>query len=234
MTDPITLQCKISFNNDEPELSTIHLMYEDIPITMQFDSLFNVNVRVNGDGDAILRSANLYVNEDKTICSLFDIRIYAQYGRFAVPASRGEISQGHPDYEDSNSFTQRIIRELTEASQNNSLKLAVPFNNLKEIISRTEASVDRLELHRLYLEDYNKYYNQAEADRSDDNKISQIFHKLDQIFPGADVTWLFRRFRGGRRKNCRRSCHTRYKAKRVKHTKSKKRYRKSKKRMHRS
>jgi hypothetical protein len=231
MTDPITLQCKISFNNAEPELSTIHFMYEDIPIEMQFDSLFNVNVDVNGDGDAILRSANLYVNEDKTICSLFDIRDYAQSGRFAVIyIHRETISEG--DYEDSNSKTRRIIRELTEASENNSLKLAVPFNNLKEIISRTEASVDRPELYRLYLEDYNKYYSQA--DRSNDNKISQIFHKLDQIFPGADVTRLFRGFRGGRRKNCHRSCHTRYKAKRVKHAKSKKRYRKSKKRMHRS
>lgn len=233
MTDPITLQCKISFNNAQYELSTIHFMYEDIPIEMQFDSLYNVNVVVNGDGDAILRSANLYVNEDKSICSLFDIRSYAQYGIFPIPDSHYErISQDHPDYEDITSKTQRIIRELTEASENNSLKLAVPFNNLKKIISRTDAYVDIQELRRLYPEDYNKYYNQA--DRSDDNKISQIFHKLDQIFPGASVTRLFRGFRGGRRKNCRRSCHTRYKAKRVKHAKSKKRYRKSKKRMHRS
>jgi 5'-3' exonuclease len=85
--------------------------------------------------------------------------------------------------------------------------------------------LDMTQLSILYPVDYNDYFNH-DGDRNPENKISQIIQKLEE----HDIMMRG----GGKKKNCRRSCRTRYKSKRAKHSKSKKRYRKSKKRMLRS
>jgi hypothetical protein len=107
------------------------------------------------------------------------------------------------------------------------LKLAVTLTNFIYIITNSGAMADSDLLQRLYPKPFDDYYNNPEDDPG--NIIFQIFQKLNQIFTPQQRVGV-----GGKKKNGRRSCRTRYKAKHAKHSKSKKRYRKSKKRMLRS
>jgi hypothetical protein len=229
MDQQITVPCKISFNSDSRDESTIKFTFEDIPLIFKFSALDNFGILPNGN--AQLKLANLYVNDDKTICSLLDIRNYNQSGRFVPPSDRGEVI--HPDqhgYEDNTTRRERIIREIKESSEKpyespETLKLTTPFSNFIYIIKEANARVDLEELIRLNPDQVNDYHDYYYNDGylNPENKISQILQKLEHIIRG-----------GGKKKNGRHSCRTRYKAKRAKHSKSKKRYRKSKKRMLRS
>lgn len=226
MDQQITVPCKISFNSDSRDESTIKFMFEDIPLMFEFSALYNFGILPNGNER--LKLANLYVNDDKTICSLLDIRNYIQQGIF-VPRSDGleVIHEDQHGYEDITTRTERIIREIKESSEKpyespETLKLTTPFTNFIYIIKEANAMVDAQELMRLYPDQCNDYYNN-DGHLNPEHKISQIFQKLEHIMRG-----------GGKKKNGRRSCRARYKAKRAKHSKSKKRYRKSKKRMLRS
>jgi|LauGreDrversion4_2_1035121.scaffolds.fasta_scaffold218780_2 hypothetical protein len=242
----ITVPCKIIFSSGriptlefEPadrENSTIKFLFEDIPFTFSFRELYEFDM--SQDGDKVLKLAKLYVTDDKTICSLLDIRNYCHTGRFAPPNDGREIIR--PDqvgYEDNDTRTLRIIDELYRGTDLTTtswgrLKLAVTLNNFIYIINVSSATVDREYLKRLYPEPFDDYYNKSQQDNPE-NIIFKIFQKLYQKFPQSFDAIRIRRV-GGKKKNGRRSCRTRYKAKHAKHSKSKKRYRKSKKRMLRS
>jgi hypothetical protein len=262
---PITVPCKIYFDRDNREESTIRFLFEDIPFVLNFRELYNFGILLNGNDKLSL--ANLYVNDDRTICSLLDIRIYSQFGIFAPPNDRREVPRRDQDgYEDNHTRTQRIIDEITRASETlfvtpafwgplkldditrasetlfvapafgGTLKLAVTLTNFIYIITKSDAVLDHDELKRVYPEPYDDYYNKNQR-TNPENIIFQIVQKLYQKFPESFDTVRFRRQSvgvGGKKKNGRRSCRTRYKAKHAKHSKSKKRYRKSKKRMLRS
>jgi hypothetical protein len=232
----------LEFTSYDRENSTIKFLFEDIPFTLKFSDLYDFGVVQNGD--ELLKLAKIYdtKNADKTICSLFDIRNYCQTGRFVPPDDGREMIR--PDqvgYEDKNTRTLRIMVALISgtgpflsgtgqmSTDRGTLNLAVTLTNFINIIKVSSATVDREYLERLYPEPYDEYYNQGQ--RNPENIIFKIVQKLNQTFPDSLAV---RGRGGGKKKNGRRSCRTRYKAKHAKHSKSKKRYRKSKKRMLRS
>ena len=226
---PITVPCKIHFIENNRDESTIRFLFENIPFVFKFSALYNFGFLPNGDDN--LRLANLYVNDDRTICSLLDIRNYSQFGSFAPPNDRREVTRQDQDgFEDVHTRTERIIDIISAGSETERLKLAVTLTNFIYIITTSEAMADRVELQRLYPIPFEDYYNNPQQD-DPENIIVQIFQKLRQTFPDSVDAMIFS---GGKKKNDRRSCRTRYKAKHAKHSKSKKRYRKSKKRMLRS
>ena len=279
---PITVPCKIHFDRGNCEESTIKFLFEDIPFVFRFSALYNFGIE---NGNDKLSLANLYVNDDRTICSLLDIRNYCQTGRFAPPNDRREVTrEDQADYEEPSRRTERIINIISAGSETSyaivpppnavgdlapqvplygdlapqaplygefgpqvlasglvvtpvfwgKLKLAVTLTNFIYIITESDAMADRDLLQRLYPIPYEDYYNNPEQ-ANPENIIFQIFQKLYQTFPNSVDGRIFRHVRvGGKKKNGRRSCRTRYKAKHAKHSKSKKRYRKSKKRMLRS
>jgi hypothetical protein len=224
MDEPITVPCEIVFDR-----STIKIRYKvieegeediDIPLFFRFEALYNFRILPNGDQQ--LKLANLHGDQERSICSLLDIRNYDQCGRFVPQSDGGEVV--HSEFDDIPGRTERIISEIEICVRENKLKLTTSFINFIYIIKEANAMLDMTQLNILYPVDYNDYYH--DGDRNPKNKISQIIQKLEEhniMMRG-----------GGKKKNCRRSCRTRYKSKRAKHSKSKKRYRKSKKRMLRS
>jgi hypothetical protein len=230
MDEPITVPCKIVFDRSNRERSTVNIRYKvieegeediDIPLWFSFEALHNFGILLNGDQQ--LKLANLHCIEERSICSLLDIWNYTRSGVF-LPRSDGEVIRpDDPQYEDTDVRTERIISDIESCVHEDKLKLTTPFTNFINIIKEANAMLDMTQLSILYLGDYNDYYSN-EGYLNPDNKISQFVQKREDIMMRG----------GGKKKNCRRSCRTRYKSKRAKHSKSKKRYRKSKKRMLRS
>jgi hypothetical protein len=226
----ITVPCEIVFDRSNPEESTINIRYKvkvieegeediDIPLWFRFEELYKFAILPNGHQQ--LKLANLHcIDQERSICSLLDIRNYSVCGNFLPQSDRGEVVQS--EFDNIAGRTERIIREIESYGREGKLKLTTPFPNFINIIKETNAMLDRTQLSILYPGDFYDYSN----DLNPGNKISQIIQKLEE----HDIMMRG----GGKKKNCRRSCRTRYKSKRAKHSKSKKRYRKSKKRMLRS
>jgi hypothetical protein len=228
MDETITVPCQIVFDRSDRQRSTINIRYKvieegeediDIPLFFNFEALYNFGILPNGRQQ--LKSANLHCIDERSICSLLDIRDYSHIGRFNPPSNRGEGVQS--EFDDIPARTERIIHEIESCVREDKLKLTTPFTNFINIIKHAKARLDMAQLRTLYLDDFNDYYRNEGYDNPE-NKISQFVKKREDIMTRG----------GGKKKNCRRSCRTRYKSKRAKHSKSKKRYRKSKKRMLRS
>jgi len=189
----ITVNCTVS--QDIASLGTITFTFEYIPFVIYSRDLYEYGVV-----DDELKVLNFHVNDDHTICSVYDLRSFDRTGRFAA------ISQ----YEDSETRTERIKIELA----NPDLKLTAPRDIFMKFIKDTDASINNAELKRLYPEEFAQWMN-GEGQAS--NPVSIIYAKKDRMFPSS----------GGRRKNGRHCRRTRQKTKRVKRAKLRKRSRKA-------
>jgi hypothetical protein len=179
---------------------TITFTFEDIPFVIYSHKLYEYGL-VDHDlkADDELKVLNFHVNDDHTICSVYDLMRFARVGSFP------QISE----YEDSWTRTERIKRELA----NQDLKLTAPRDIFMKFIKVT-ASINKAELYRLYPEAYEQFSN-GEGQAS--NPVSIIYEKKNRMFPSS----------GGRRKNGRHCRRTRQKTKRVKRAKLRKRSRKA-------
>ena len=189
----ITVNCTVSL--DESGQGAIKFTFEDIPFVIYFRNLHRYMVV------AELEVLNFHVNDDRTICSAYDLKDY--YGRRGVFPL---ISQ----YEDSETRTERIKIELA----NPALKLTAPRDIFMKFIKDTNASIDNAELQRLYPEEFAQFSN---GNAPDTNTIVMIYEKKNGMFQRS----------GGRRKNGRHCRRTRQKTKRVKRAKLRKRSRKA-------
>lgn len=193
----ITVNCHISWGDDP----AVHFMYEDIPIVLHFTSLLDV---VNPNS---MKSVNLHVNYDRTICTLYDLCDYhVRTGWFNLEMTR-EVGQYR---EERHELNRRIKAELANAE----LKLTAPTKILMTIIN--EAGSMEMQLFRTICpQDWQEYtQNYAAALRSETNQIVKCRVKMHAMFPIAGRIYAIEG-RGGSR--------SRRKAKR---TKSVKRYNK--------
>jgi hypothetical protein len=194
--DIITVNCTLSLN--ESGLGAITFTFEDIPFVIYSRDLYE-----DGVVDDELKKLKFHVNDDHTICSVYDLKIFDRIGgRFA------EITT--EKYEDSATRTERIKIELA----NPDLKLTAPRDIFMKFIKDTDASINNAELKRLYPDEFAQWTN-GEGQAS--NPVSIIYEKKDRMFPSS----------GGRRKNGRHCRRTRQKTKRVKRAKLRKRSRKA-------
>lgn len=193
--DIITVNCTLSLN--ESGLGAITFTFEDIPFVIYSRELYE-----DGVVDDELKKLKFHVNDDHTICSVYDLKIFDRAGRFAAITTE--------KYESSYDRTERIKRELVKPD----LKLSAPRDIFMKFIKDTDASLNRAELYRLYPDAYEQFSN-GEGQAS--NPVSIIYAKKDRMFPRS----------GGRRKNGRRCRRTRQKTKRVKRAKLMKRSRKA-------
>ena len=191
----ITVNCTVSFRQDIASLVTITFTFEDIPFVIYSRKLYEYGVV-----DDELKKLKFHVNDDHTICSVYDLKIFDSTDRFAA------ISQ----YEDSETRTERIKIELA----NPDLKLTAPRDIFMKFIKDTDASINNAELQRLYPEEFAQWMN---GEENESNPVSIIYAKKDRMFPSS----------GGRRKNGRHCRRTRQKTKRVKRAKLRKRSRKA-------
>lgn len=191
----ITVNCTVSFGQDIASRGIITFTFEDIPFVISSRKLHEYGVV-----DDELKVLNFHVNDDHTICSVYDLKSFDHIGRFAA------ISQ----YEDSETCTERIKIELA----NPDLKLTAPRDIFMKFIKDTNASINNAELKRLYPEEFAQWMN---GDSPESNTIGMIYGKKDRMFPRS----------GGRKKNGRRCRRTRQKTKRVKRAKLMKRSRKA-------
>ena len=191
--DIITVNCTLSLN--ESGLDAITFTFEDIPFVIY--ELYEDGV-VNDE----LKKLKFHVNDDHTICSVYDLKIFDRTGRFAAITTE--------KYESRWDRTERIKRELV----NPDLKLSAPRDIFMKFIKDTDASLDRAELQRLYPDEFAQWVN---GDKPESSPVSIIYAKKDRMFPRS----------GGRRKNGRRCRRTRQKTKRVKRAKLMKRSRKA-------
>ena len=191
----ITVNCTVSFRQDIASLVTITFTFEDIPFVIYSRQLYEYGVV-----DDELKKLKFHVNDDHTICSVYDLKIFDSTDRFAA------ISQ----YEDSETRTERIKIELA----NPDLKLTAPRDIFMKFIKDTDASINNAELQRLYPEEFAQWMN---GEENESNPVSIIYAKKDRMFPSS----------GGRRKNGRHCRRTRQKTKRVKRAKLRKRSRKA-------
>jgi hypothetical protein len=189
--DIITVNCTLSLNE-----SAITFTFEDIPFVISFREL-------HGDVDDELKKLKFHVNDDHTICSVYDLMIFDRAGKFAAITTE--------KYEDSETRTERIKIELV----NQDLKLTAPRDIFMKFIKDTDASLNRAELKRLYPDEFAQW---MDGDRPESNPVSIIYAKKNRMFPPRS---------GGRRKNGRRCRRTRQKTKRVKRAKLMKRSRKA-------
>ena len=190
----ITVNCTVSFRQDIASRGIITFTFEDIPFVIYSRKLYEYGVV-----DDELKKLKFHVNDDHTICSVYDLKSFDRIGRFP------SISQ----YEDSETRTERIKIELA----NPDLKLTAPRDIFMKFIKDTDASINNAELKRLYPEEFAQWMN---GDRPDD-PVSIIYAKKNRMFPSS----------GGRRKNGRHCRRTRQKTKRVKRAKLMKRSRKA-------
>ena len=195
--DIITVNCTLSLN--ESGLGAITFTFEDIPFV-----IYSHNLYEDGVVDDELKKLKFHVNDDHTICSVYDLKIFdrTRTGRFAAITTE--------KYESSCDRTERIKRELV----NPDLKLSAPRDIFMKFIKDTDASLNRAELQRLYPVEFAQWMN---GDRPESSPVSIIYAKKDRMFPRS----------GGRRKNGRRCRRTRQKTKRVKRAKLMKRSRKA-------
>ena len=193
--DIITVNCTLSLN--ESGLGAITFTFEDIPFVIYSRDLYE-----DGVVDDELKKLKFHVNDDHTICSVYDLKIFDRTGRFAAITTE--------KYESSYDRTERIKRELV----NPDLKLSAPRDIFMKFIKDTDASLNRAELQRLYPDEFAQWMN---GDRPESSPVSIIYAKKDRMFPRS----------GGRRKNGRRCRRTRQKTKRVKRAKLMKRSRKA-------
>lgn len=195
--DYITVGCKVSFKDID---STITFTYEGIPFVIYFRELDDV-------ADDVLKKLNFHVNDDHTICSVYNLRTYGRIGSFFFSRELEAIQE---DSDEREARTTRIKSEL----DNPDLKLTAPSNIFMKFIKDTDASLDSDELQNLYPDEYEQWMT---GDRQDSNPVSRIYDKKEELFPSS----------GGRRKNGRRCRRTRQKTKRVKRAKLMKRSRKA-------
>ena len=194
--DIITVYCKLSLN--ESGLGAITFTFEDIPFVIYSHNLYEYGVV-----DDELKKLKFHVNDDHTICSVYDLKIFDRIGgRFAAITTE--------KYESSWDRTERIKRELVYPD----VKLSAPRDIFMKFIKDTDASLNRAELQRLYPVEFAQWMN---GDRPESSPVSIIYAKKDRMFPRS----------GGRRKNGRRCRRTRQKTKRVKRAKLMKRSRKA-------
>jgi hypothetical protein len=172
---------------------SITFTFEDIPFVIFSHKLFDHKLN-----DDELKVLNFHVNDDHTICSVYDLMRFASEGSFP------QISE----YEDRWTRTERIKRELA----NQDLKLTAPRDIFMKFIKVT-ALINRAELYSLYQNAYEEYSN-GKGQAS--NPVRIIYEKKNMMFPSS----------GGRRKNGRHCRRTRQKTKRVKRAKLRKRSRK--------
>jgi hypothetical protein len=181
--DFITVNCTVSFNQPSDD-SNIKFTIEDIPFVIYFRELYEYSVV-----DEELKVLNFHVNDDRTICSVYDLK-------FQFISRYGHEGEGIIDR------AERIKRELA----NPDLKLTAPRDIFMKFIKDTDASVNRAELQRLYPDAFAQWMND---ERPESNPVGIILRKKDRMFPSS----------GGRRKNGRRCRRTRQKTKRVKRAK---------------
>lgn len=199
----VTVNCNVEFGAYEGE-GAIHFTYEDIPIVLHFTSLLDV---VNPNS---MKSVNLHVNYDRTICTLYDLYDYhVRTGWFNLEMTR-EVGQYR---EERHELNRRIKAELANAE----LKLTAPPEILMTIIN--EAGSMEMQLFRTKCpHDWQEYtQNYAAALRSETNQIVKCRVKMHAMFPIAGRMYAIEG-RGGSRR--------RHKAKRAKRTKSIKRHNK--------
>jgi hypothetical protein len=197
--DYITVGCKVSFDAEYISDNTITFTYEGIPFVVYFRRLYDELT------DQELKELNFHVTENRTICSVYDLKdYYGRIGQFAILLAEGT-------QEDSDARTTRIKGEL----HNPDLKLTAPSNIFKKFIKHM-AIINIDELKKLYPEDYESFWSDAGV-VSESNKVKIIHDKKEELFPSS----------GGRRKNGRRCRRTRQKTKRVKRAKLMKRSRKA-------
>ena len=205
----ITVNCNVSWGDNAGE-GAIHFTHEDIPIVLYFSSLSDV-----GDPNS-MKSVNLHVNDDRTICTLYDLYDYFRRdGWFNL-----EMTREHGQYrEESRELNHRIKTELANAE----LKLTAPTEILMTIIN--EAGSMEMQIFRTKCpqdwQEYTQHY--AAALRSETNQIVKCRVKMHAMFPIAGRIYAIEG-RGGSRS--RRLIRSRRKANRVKRPKSMKRYNK--------
>ena len=193
--DIITVYCKLSLN--ESGLGAITFTFEDIPFVIYSHNLYEYGVV-----DDELKKLKFHENDDHTLLSVYDLKIFDRTGRFAAITTE--------KYESSWDRTERIKRELVYPD----VKLSAPRDIFMKFIKDTDASLNRAELQRLYPVEFAQWMN---GDRPESSPVSIIYAKKDRMFPRS----------GGRRKNGRRCRRTRQKTKRVKRAKLMKRSRKA-------
>jgi hypothetical protein len=193
--DIITVYCKLLLN--ESGLRAITFTFEDIPFVIYSHNLYEYGVV-----DDELKKLKFHVNDDHTLLSVYDLKIFDRTGRFAAITTE--------KYESSWDRTERIKRELVYPD----VKLSAPRDIFMKFIKDTDASLNRAELQRLYPAEFAQWMN---GDRPESSPVSIIYAKKDRMFPRS----------GGRRKNGRRCRRTRQKTKRVKRAKLMKRSRKA-------
>jgi hypothetical protein len=226
--DIITVYCKLSLNESESGLRAITFKFEDIPFVIYSHNLYEYGVV-----DDELKKLNFHINDDDTILSVYDLKIFDRTGRFAAITTE--------KYESSWDRTERIKRELVYPD----VKLSAPRDIFMKFIKDTDASLNRAELQRLYPVEFAQWMN---GDRPESSPVSIIYAKKDRMFTRSGATGAtglqglqgatgatgLQGLQGatgaigaGRRKNGRRCRRTRQKTKRVKRAKLMKRSRKA-------
>ena len=164
--DIITVKCTLSLN--ESGLDAITFTFEDIPFVIYSHDLYE-----DGVDDHELQELKVHVNDDHTICSVYDLKIFdrRRTGRFAAITTE--------KHESSYDRTERIKRELV----NPDLKLSAPRNIFMKFIKDTNASLNRAELQRLYPEAFMQYISEGEIPES--NPVSMIYEKKRMMFPSS-------------------------------------------------
>ena len=168
----ITVNCTVSFRQDISSRGIITFTFEDIPFV-----IYSRKLHEYGVVDDELKVLNFHVNDDHTICSVYDLKSFDRIGRFASI--------------DSETRTERIKIELA----NPDLKLTAPRDIFMKFIKDTDASINNAELKRLYPEEFAQWMN---GEEQASNPVSIIYEKKDRMFPRSGG-----RKKNGRR--CRRT-----------------------------
>ena len=168
----ITVNFTVSFRQDISSRVIITFTFEDIPFV-----IYSRKLHEYGVVDDELKVLNFHVNDDHTICSVYDLKSFDRIGRFASI--------------DSETRTERIKIELA----NPDLKLTAPRDIFMKFIKDTDASINNAELKRLYPEEFAQWMN---GEEQASNPVSIIYEKKDRMFPRSGG-----RKKNGRR--CRRT-----------------------------
>jgi hypothetical protein len=163
-----------------------------------------------------MKLVNFHVNDDHTICNLYNLYQYWNIGGQFNAEMRWELDST----EDSDDHTIRIKSELN----NEGLQLTAPTDVIMKIISEA-GMIDTSALAQKYPVDWNEYVMNEEDSTSSNNQVFKIYAKSVEIFP---IMNQMRGMRGGRKndrrsRRIRRLIRSRRKAKRVKRAKSMKR-----------
>ena len=205
----LTVRCNVTFQNANKGI--VHFTYEDIPIELSFHELVNVF-----DKDS-MKLVNFHVNDDHTICNLYNLYEYWYIGG----QFNAEMTRELGSTEDPVVHTRRIKSELN----NEGLQLTAPTKVIMKIIIEA-GMIDASALSQKYPVDWTEYVrNYAQASTSGNNQVFRIYAKSLEIFP---IMNQMRGMRGGRKndrrsRRIRRLIRSRRKAKRVKRAKSMKR-----------